>query len=301
MNTTIYKSKAIIDSPINLKYAVILPYDEGRVQVAFIDAKNAAITNALAVEIISYNGELTKSNPTTTAITLTLNDTVQEGGNTVRKYTLDVGSSTTYAYAEISYPATTTKVMVEAIEGVDVMSVSNAYYTKDNALLHARKSVWPYPDSDVNTATVFSGVMLFGNFVLRDTAEVSIDDVKNVLQYYNLFFPSVLNLTGDILTIAENINVNLPCTPTKSNYSGMRIAVNNSKVTGSVMSFFNKIKERRGTKWACQLAVSGCPGVINDSPITSLSSLNCKCDENGDFSFYTSLTALANAIPTNPE
>ena len=300
MNTTIYKSKSVIGSPINLKYEVVLPYDAGNVRLAFIDAKNAAVTNTLSIEVVSYNGELTKSSPSSAAITLTLNSTVQEGDDTIRKYTLDVSGSSNYAFAEISYPATTSKVMVEAIDGVDVMNITNAYYIKDNALLHARKSIWPYPDEDVSTSTVFNNSILFGNFVLRDTSEISIDSVKDVLQYYNLFMPSAPNLTGDILTIAENINVNLAMMGNKSEYSGIRVTVNNSKVTGSVMEFFNKIKERRGTKWACQLGVSGCPGVINDSPISSLASLNCKCDENGNFTFYTSLATLVSAVPTNP-
>jgi len=283
MEATIFKVNGFIDSSLNLKYWELVTKETSfALRLYMFDGMSKA-------RIISYNGALTaQSNVEITPVT-----TYQFGNDTLYEYMISRDSSD--VFVEINVPATCTKILVEDVEWLHLnMGSTNTLLSFDNVLFHTSKNAVATPSTDSEYTTKFLNQLGYND---PDRA-VSVDELFDFLPHYNSLSLNKQNIIGDISDIANYIKVDQPCKGNYSQYSYIRIYVANcGNIYGSTRDALNAIKTRRAAKWAAQFYVNGTSVTIDDGESTS--QCCCLCDENGDFTFYSSVGDLDSAIPAN--
>lgn len=297
MSTVLYKANTIIESPLNLKYWTLYPYASGA-SVCIDYPTTARTSTSIPIKVISYNDTVTRSGGTYIG-DFTLDETYQVGNDTIYEYTLNTGNTTTIACV-INVGNSCTKLMIEASEDVRMQSFTNLYCSANTVLLHAPRvliSPTPSASSSYNNivATIYNDYIKYNE---KGNPKHNISEFAELMQYYNCLNFGNLNIEGDISVIASNIHCDQLLVGNKSNsgYSGMRIMLNNTRLTGSVVEFYNILKQRRATKWICQLYVTG-SAVSKDVPNTAYT--YGSCDGDGVITYYDDWSSLLSSVPSN--
>lgn len=269
MGTVIYKTNALIDGDINMKYWVVNGI-VGTPTIYLIDINSPGY---LTTTILSYNGELTGTNLTLDSMT------TDEKGNHVYKYIASKNLKQN-SYALTFEPVgECDKILIEAVAGMSVYvgSGSNSRYASmdiNNYLLHSPRAVFPYNAS-------IGGVNL--------QVKGNLSSIRQLLPYYNTLILRQATCYGSIEDLGY-LNINDYVYGDDNNYTFAKLDIRMFKKTnirGQLETVLDIYKNRGAKKFILHIYGKGTYLTYDGNSLPE--NLYAVYDSNGDYTVDATL------------
>lgn len=268
MNTVIFKTNALIDSDINMKYWVLNGI-VGTPTISLIDINSPGY---LTTTILSYNGELTGTYITFNSMT------TDEKGNYVYKYV--AAKNLTQASPTLNFMpiGECDKILIEAVAGMSVYTGgdSSNYVSMDinNYLLHSPRAVFPYNAS-------------IGGINMQVKGDLS--SIRQLLPYYKTLILRQATCNGSLEDLGY-LNINDYVYEDDNNYTvaclDMRM-FKNTNIRGRLETVLDIYKNRGAAKFILRTIGKGTYLTYDGDVLTE--DLYAVYDSNGDYTVDTTL------------
>lgn len=324
MNTTIFKANTTVKSRVNMKYWVIDRISDTSdyiyIGVYFSNIYNSGESKTM--KVLTYNGTLNTSSNYGGNISSPSNylvGTTVVGEDTIYEYVLPIpvvrgiGTINDVDAFFVSIPASCTRAMIEEVEDVHVSFYNSSqtpptapiyYIDKESFLMHysrvqsdvpVKKYVGTRYNGDYQTSFARYNALETRHGIMK----ADLADFNDLYQYSSYIdFYQNSEITGDIVNIAERINIT---TPMNSPYAcnGARIYISACYgLYGDLTSFVNAILARDARNLAVQVYWNDNPNMTNNPAPSTLQCL-FYINTNGDVSYYATMANFLNALPKN--